>query len=352
MSDISVLDKNLAVENSLGRSDIDFYNVRKEPFSVYGVMHENGRFCRIPEETARSISDGVYQLSRHTSGGRVCFRTDSDFVAIVAEMAGIYIMPHEAFLGSSGFDLYVRENGKQTFAGAFMPDVSKKPHLEGTVKFPSRKMRDIIINFPLYCGVCDINIGILQGAKIEKWSGYSRNVPMVFYGSSITQGACANAPGTCYASLLSRRFDSDFINLGFSGNGKGEPAVFEYMAGLDMSLFLYDYDYNAPSPEYLSHTHYAGYEIMRKAHPDIPIIMASRPNYGNPFAEGEARRKVIEATYEKALASGDKNVYFADGAKVFADIFDEGATVDGCHPTDYGFRIMAKVFGDIIEKVL
>lgn len=352
MADISKIDRNFAVQESFGRSDIDFYNVLEEPVSLYGVFHEDGRFRRIPKAIAESVGDGVAQLSGHTSGGRACFKTDSDFIAIDAVMAGVYIMPHMAYLGSSGFDVYIREDGKQTYFGAFMPDLSKKPPLQRIINLPSRKMREIIINFPLYCGVAELSVGVLQGSRMEKWSGYSHSVPMVFYGSSITQGACANSPGTCYANLLSRRFDSDYINLGLSGNGKGEPAMMEYIAGLEMSLFVYDYDYNAPSAEYLRNTHYAGYKEVREKHPDIPIIMASRPNYGNPMNDSEARRAVIAETYARALAEGDKNVYFVDGKTDLAGIYEDGGTVDGCHPTDYGFRIMADAFGKIIEKVL
>lgn len=351
MTDISKLDENFKIQTSYGRSDIDFYNVLEEPMTVYGVIHENGQFLRMPSAVSEKVSNGVFELSRHTSGGRVCFKTDSDFIAIDALTCGIYILPTMGMLGSSGFDVYVRENGKQSYCGAFMPSVKKEPHIQNIINFPDRKMREVIVNFPLYCGVRELSIGVLQGSRMEKWSGYSRSVPMVLYGSSITQGGCANAPGTCYASLLSKRFDIDYINLGFSGNGKGEKAIFEYIADLDMSLFIYDYDYNAPTPEHLKETHFAGYEIVRKKHPDVPIIMASRPNFGSPTGNSLERRNIIAESFERAKALGDKNVYFADGQKHFADLYADGGTVDGCHPNDYGFRIMAKVFGDIMEEI-
>ena len=56
------------------------------------------------------------------------------------------------------------------------------------------------------------------------------------------------------------------------------------------------------------------------------------------------RRDVVKATYERALASGDKNVWFINGASL---ITTEG-TVDRCHPTDLGFTQIA----DGIEPVL
>lgn len=352
MADISKLDRNFAIQESFGRSDIDFYSALNESISLYGVFHEDGGFRRMPKAAAEGVSDGVAQLCKHTSGGRVCFKTDSDLIALDATMSGVYVMPHMAYLGSSGFDIYIRENGKQTYFGAFLPDLSNKEALHRIIYLPSRKMREIIINFPLYCGVAELSVGVLSGAHMEKWTGYSHSTPMVFYGSSITQGACANAPGTCYATLLSRRFDSDYINLGFSGNAKGEQAMMDYIAGLKMSLFIYDYDYNAPTSEHLQNTHYIGYQTIRKKQPDTPIIMASRPNYGNPMNDSEVRRAIIAETYSRALAAGDKNVYFVDGKTELAGIYENGGTVDGCHPTDYGFRIMADAFAGIIEKIL
>lgn len=351
MPDITDLDPNFKVEDKFGCDNLDFFNVRSEPFEIFGLMHDGERFRRTPANIAE-YSVGVSQLCIHTAGGRVCFVTDSDSVAVSAVMPGMYLMSHMTFLGSAGFDMYTREGGKQCYFGSFIPDKNNHESVNAILRFPTHKKREIVINFPLYSGVKELFIGLEKGAALEKWSGYSRKVPMVFYGSSITQGGCASAPGTSYEAILSRRFDSDYINLGFSGNAKGEPGIMKYIAGLEMSLFFYDYDYNAPTPEHLEKTHHAGYLTIREAHSDIPIIMASRPNYSSPREAGPIRRDIIAASYEKALAEGDKNVYFVDGKKEFATFYDEGFTVDGGHPTDHGFYVMAKAFGDVIEKVI
>ena len=348
--DISEIDPNFKV-STVFDENIVFRNVRTEPFEIFGLMHDGERFHRIAWETAKKFN-GINGLNIHTAGGRVCFVTDSDTVSVHAVMPGMYLMPHMTFLGSAGFDMYLREGGIQRYFGSFVPDKNNHESVNATLRFPSHAKREIIIDFPLYSGVKELFIGLEKDAVLERWSGYSRKVPMVFYGSSITQGGCASAPGTCYEALLSRRFDSDYINLGFSGNAKGEPEIMEYIAGLDMSVFIYDYDYNAPSCEHLAATHHAGYLRVREKHPDIPIIMASRPNYSSPREAGPARRDIVAASYEKALSEGDRNVYFADGKKYFNTIYDIGATVDGSHPTDLGFFIMANAFGDIIEKVL
>lgn len=351
MAELSSIDRNLEVVTSFGRDDVVLYDPQEMPFTLYGVFYESGRYRRMPESAAASVSDRIGELSAYTAGGRVCFTTDSDFVAISCRRPGLWRMPHMALAGSGGFDLYTRETGSLIYYGTFMPDPGKSDGYDSILKFPTKKTREILIHFPLYCGITSLSVGLAAGASLDRWKGYKREKPVVFYGSSITQGACASTPGNDYIGRLSRRFDFNYINLGFSGNAKGEQPMMDYIAGLDMSMFVYDYDHNAPTPEYLTATHFKGYQTVRAAHPDIPIIMASRPTFDQPNGEAAVRRDIIAASYERARAEGDKNVYFVDGAKVFSTFFADGCTVDGTHPTDFGFCRMAEAFGEVMKKI-
>ena len=122
-----------------------------------------------------------------------------------------------------------------------------------------------------------------------------------------------------------------------------------------MSVFFLDYDHNAPSVEHLAKTHENVYRTVRKAHPEVPIIMASKtdlPRTENELKDRVDRRAVVKATYDKAVAEGDENVYFIDGQSVFPGRGGDSCTVDGCHPNDLGFYAMAQVFGDVIRKVI
>ena len=172
----------------------------------------------------------------------------------------------------------------------------------------------------------------------------------MYYGSSITQGGCASRPGNSYESIVSRRLDADYINLGFSGNAKGEPEIAEYISKLDMSCFVYDYDFNAPTVEHLINTHQKMYNVIREANPDLPIVLMSSPKY-RLTDEGKQRLSVIRKTYEDAKANGDGNVYFIDGSTLMALAKYDG-TVDDCHPNDLGFASMAKAVGDLLEKIM
>ena len=346
MSDISIIDPNFKVQTKLNESDIKFYNVLNTPFQIYGVFYENGKFRRLPENVAKTVSEGVCKLHTHTAGGRVRFKTDSPYVAIHTKTSGIGKMPHFALTGSAGFDLYADNNYVSTFIVPF--DINDG--YESIIHFPSKELREITINFPLYSSVNEMFVGISDQAELCAPEPYSLNEPIVYYGSSITQGGCASRPGMAYESIISRRLNADHINLGFSGNAKGEPEMAEYISRLDMAAFVYDYDYNAPSVEHLQNTHENMFRIIRNAHPQLPIVLMSRPRVKLTEAE-QQRLEIIRATYAHAKDAGDENVYLLEGAKLMALCGDEG-TVDGCHPTDFGFASMAKVVGDVLETIL
>jgi lysophospholipase L1-like esterase len=128
--------------------------------------------------------------------------------------------------------------------------------------------------------------------------------------------------------------------------------MMEYIASLPMSVFVYDYDYNAPTAEHLRETHYAGYRTVREAQPELPIIMMSAPNYDKTGYNAPERRDIIAASYARARAEGDENVYFIDGKVHFSTFNADECTVDGTHPNDLGFYRMAEAVASVLEKIL
>lgn len=356
MRNITEIDTNFKNKGAF-REDMKLLNVRSAPFKLYGFHNpEDGeKFHRIPHDVAKTVSDGVSFLNTHTSGGRVRFKTDSQYVILKVVMPVIHPMPHMTIAGSAGFDMYV--DGE--FYGVFMPTINYDGYVptfeleggyEGIKEFPDRKMRDIVINFPLYDEVDDVFIGVSKDAVLEAGNEYTIKTPVVFYGSSITQGGCATRAGCIYQNILSRRFDFDYINLGFSGNAKGETEIAKYIAGLDMSVFVLDYDYNAPTPEDLLKTHYNMYKTVRDAHKDVPIIMLSAPVHER-VADLAERREIIKDTYNHAKADGDSNVYFLDGNEIFKSYDGDVFNIDGCHPNDFGFFCMAKAIEGIMKDL-
>lgn len=349
--DISKIDKNFKLETNIKRDGIVFYDCRDSRFEIRGVIapKDDDIFRRMPQEIADNTNDGVKGLNKCTAGGRIRIKTDSPYIAVNYELANECKMAHMPFSGSMSFDMYEKIDGKDTYIKSFITD---KGTFDGVYDFPDAKMRELTLNMPLYSGVKRVYIGLADTAKIEKCDPYTYDTPVVYYGSSITQGGCASRPGNCYQAMISRRFDCDHINLGFSGSARGETVIAEYIAGLDMSIFVYDYDHNAPTVEHLAATHKPMFDIIRKANPELPIIMVSRPSNCDGVEDADRRFEVIKATYDAAVSAGDKNVYLINGRRMMDGIADEDGTVDRCHPNDLGFYCMALRIGDVIEKIL
>jgi hypothetical protein len=348
---IDEIDKNFKVETKLNKSDIVFHSIFDDPFRIYGLMYENGKFCRMPGEVANSIGGWLVSLNCNTTGGRVRFKTDSPYIAISAKMSNIGKMDHFAITGSGAFDMYVRENGVDKYSNTFRPPFDFEDGYESLFDFKFSKMREVCINFPLYSDVSELYIGLAEGSTIDSPTPYKYNKPIVYYGHSITQGACACRPGNAYPSILSRKFNTDFINLGFSGSARAEDQIIEYIASLDMQAFVYDYDHNAPNAEHLKATHGKMFDAIRRAHPNLPIIIMSSTTKESHLENRKGRRDVIFETYENAIGRGDKNVYFWDGSIEFAPHEDFG-TVEGCHLNDYGFVMLAESLEKIMRNFL
>ena len=126
MNDISKIDKNFKIETKIDKPDIKFYDAKCGLFDIYGLYNpfEQDDYCRMPPEVAKNVSGGVAGLNKCTAGGRIRFKTNSRFVAINRKLVffkdGGGKMPHMTTTGSSGYDVYLVENGEQLFYTSFV----------------------------------------------------------------------------------------------------------------------------------------------------------------------------------------------------------------------------------------
>ena len=349
---IKNIDKNFVLYNtSYCENGMDYYAIPNANFDLYGVFFDgNNGFLRMPLDIATSVSDGVRQLCNNTTGGRVRFATNSDNFEIKVTYDEFWPMQHMPIVGQGGFILIEEKNdGTRHIVRILPPDFSDAKGYTASTKLKGEGMRNYILYFPLYNEVKSLTIGLDAGAIVEKGYKYKDIKPILYYGSSITQGGCASRPDNSYQAIIEKWNNIDFINLGFSGNGMAEDSMVDYLTKIDCSLFVCDYDYNAPDVEYLKNTHYKLYKNYRKVRKDTPILFLSKPDLWDE--DENEREAVIFETYQKALSEGDKNVYFIDGRTFYPEFVRDNCAVDGCHPNDLGFYYMASKIYEKMKEI-
>ncbi|MCM1112344.1 MAG: SGNH/GDSL hydrolase family protein [Muribaculum sp.] len=333
-----------------------FYHITDEPIKIYGLAvadREKRQFWRLEPQIIEKIPRYQY-LGRRAVGGRVRFRTDSAQIAVRMTLAQAKEDINIPLSGSAGADVYLGKGKESVFLGYIAPREHTMAEVTVEKVFEKRAgMETVTINLPRNDHLLDMEIGVDEDARMEAPPDYSVETPIVFYGSSITEGGCASRAGNAYTSIVCRLLDANYYNFGFSGSARGERAFAKYIAAIPkISVFVYDYDHNANDPRQLADTHEAFFRVVREAHREIPVIFMSRPDVDKDRADADARRKIIYQTYENALKAGDRKVWFLDGGAFFGEEGRGECTVDGTHPNALGFMRMAQALYPTLKEAL
>ena len=345
MNGIEAIDKNFALgQEANDKNSLKYYPIPHGDFDLYGVYYceKSKRFMRMPSDAAEQVNEGVKTLAPFTAGGRIRFSTDSSALELRVSYEYLRLMVHMPVFGQGAFTLLEEKESGRRLVKVLSPDFNDLQGFTAAVDLPSDKqMHSYILYFPLYNAVQSLTIGLDETACVKGGRKYRNEKPILYYGSSITQGGCASRADNAYQALIEKWNHIDFINLGFSGSARAEDAMVDYLTTVDCSLFVCDYDHNAPDAEYLQNTHFRLYERYRKIRPDVPILFLTKPD-GFRDPQGEERAKIIQKTYLKARRQGDKNIYFLHGKNFYTLSEQENCSVDGCHPNDFGFYCMAQ----------
>lgn len=307
-------------------------------------------FDRLPARAEALIRKEVWALARHSSGINVQFTTDASSIWVRWTVSSERLaMSHMPATGVSGVDLYVKQGNAWIFAAAARPNAYPANEVR-LIRGHEAKSARYRLYFPLYNGVTRLEIGVNRTATFRIEPPRTER-PIVFYGTSITQGGCASRPGMSYVAMLGRRLDVPVINLGFSGNGKAEPGVAELIAELDPAVLVLDPLGNL-FPEQVSERLPHFIEVVRKRRPNVPILLNENLYYPTASVDVSRQRRVessnrrLAEILEKRKTAGDRWIEIIPASNL--TVIDGDATVDGTHPTDLGMKLMA----DAIEPSL
>lgn len=326
------------------------YRYNEKPLEMHGIPHfeKHGKLERLPEEVREKVPSLNF-LGRRCGGARLCFRTNSPKFTVKMEFETLGFDIGLSIYHCQSACVYIGERQHARYAGIVIPQNYEQKTVEKTFE-KSSEMEDIVIWIPRNEIMADISVSVEDDATVEAPTPY-KYPAMLYYGSSITECGCASKVSNGYTSMITMHLDVDHYNLGFSGSAKGEPEIADYINTIPMSIFVLDYDWNAPDPEHLRKTHEPFFRRIREKNPDLPIIIMSRPDFEYDVLSGE-RREIIKTTYNNAVAAGDKNVYFIDGEQFFGDVDRTFCTNDCCHPNDLGFYRMTAVVEPVVKKIL
>lgn len=300
------------------------------------------KLIRLPERCKDRVREPVWNLAKAPSGARIRFATDSTELGIRARFPHLGHMNNMPRVGQLGIDVWVDgEYWRPLFPAGDEADFEQVA-FEGL----TAQCREICLYLGLYAPVELQAIGLSDGASVEAPAPFAVENPVAYYGSSITQGGCASRSSMSYQAIVSRALNVDHVNLGFSGNGRGEPEVAEAMAEIDASCFVMDWAVNCATVEEVEERYAPFLETIRASHLETPIICVTPIFSTNEVlspetAKQEPMREVIRAAVRERIAAGDRRIRLVEGYDLLGPDDREGL-VDQSHPNDIGFMSMAR----------
>lgn len=328
-------------------------------FPLFGKISEQTetRYERLPVSLKTTTRPPVWELGKNTAGLYLRFVSNSTSIGLTWTLTENRNMNHMTPTGIKGFDLYCLQNDKWEFVNSARPNTSEKDNSATIISNMTNDEKEFLLYFPLYDGIESLQIGIDSSAvvllphkqlpKTEK--------PVICYGTSIMQGGCASRPGMAHTNILSRWFNREFINLGFSGNGQLDYEIAEIIAEHDASLIILDFMPNV-NVEQIEQKMKTFYDIIRHKLPQTPILFIENP----VFPQGKfdlymqktvkEKNEALRKVFSNLLSSGEKNIRLISSVGMIG--VDDEATVDGIHFTDLGFMRYAHYLYPYIQEYL
>lgn len=340
-------------------ASLTWHDPLKTITKIDGQGWENIAYTRLPNIAEKSVRGPVWSLSRNSAGLSIRFTSNTETIKVEYTVGGDIAMHHMPATGVSGVDLYGKNDagnwqwyrGKYTFSDpiSFSFKTAGSP-ISG---------REYQLYLPLYNSVKNLKIGISQGSEIT-FLPQRNQKPIVVYGTSIAQGACASRPGMAWTNILGRLLEYPMVNLGFSGNGRLEPEVLALVTDVDAELYLLDCLPNLSPNETHTETEIKkrlrrSIQHIREKRPESKILLTQHAGYSDGEVDS-GRRSIYETlnrwtsdVFEELQKSNPQNLYMLTKAEIN---LSNDAFVDGTHPTDLGMEQYAKAYKAKLNAIL
>ena len=314
---------------------------------VQGILEPNSsreyQFQRFPQKYKDRVRKEVWDLSQNSAGVSVSFSSNTSKLLIKWTLKNRFKMNHMTNVGVNGFDLYQKRNNEWCFISVGIPnELKNETYLFKGMKKENKYYR---IHFPLYNTLTDLELGFDSNSSVRFFK--KKSPPLIFYGTSITQGGCASRPGLAYTNIISRKLNRNCINFGFSGNGHLEISIARILAKIANAIFIIDCMWNIDEKT-----------VIENTKPFIKALRSKKRNLKSPIIFHEQYlsnlhhpdKKFIKSVIKKNLAlkkqidneksKGSNHLHLVEQDGCINQ--DTEATVDGIHFNDLGFERFSK----------
>lgn len=292
---------------------------------------------------------------RSSSGIAVAFRTNSKSISVRAVYEKILSKRASNRFTAGGFDLYIRRDGKWLWAGnaAPMDEGGSNGRSMSLVKDMDGTWHQCLMYLPNFSEIRSLKIVVEDGAEIIPDANPFRNRIGVF-GSSLTHGSGTSRPGMTWVSQFSRMTGWQMLSLGVGGRCLLQPYFADVLAEADVDALVFD-AFSNPSAEIIEERLLPFIGRIREKKPEVPMIFINTlyregRNF-NTKTDAFERAKVekAEEMMKKAMEAYE-GVYWINTMSTTLPSHD--TSVDGTHPTDYGYTLYAMSIRDTLNALL
>ena len=285
----------------------DFIDITDNSEYIHGNTFEN-----LKEFLDKSLYDNFKKTS---SGNRLCFSTSSKKIILKVKLNNVEEHQNIVDWNTKGFDVYEINNETYHHKTVFAP--FKDNYIFSEI-IHNKPNSELCIFLPNFSNIEKILIGIEKNSQLSSFKYPNEDNPIIFFGNTTTQGASASRSGNSYPNIISRKRNSDIINL-IQKNNENEITLIKSLIQSKISNLVL----------------LLNQETMKKC---IREIQNLRENRANLII-------LLDDDFNEKI---DLDYDLLDNVKIikYSEIFEinelDYLTTDKKHFTDYGMYILAK----------
>ena len=334
--------------------NVNYTFTEASELNLIGKIHEEtpNPYHRVDTVKYKGFTKSENIQVRCSAGLAVLFKTNSSVISVMADYGYMNRNPNTMGVSLRGYDLYIKKDGEWLYAASKANADGKEEQNLVLIKDMDDTMKECMLYLPLYSEVYSVKIGIQEGASIEPLDSPFRHRIAIF-GSSFTQGISTCRPGMSYPMQLMRMTELQILSLGCSGNCKMQPYFADVLCDAEVDAFIFDC-FSNPNAEMIEERLFPFIEKIQAAHPGKPLIFQQTiyregRNFNQSTDRKEMEKQEMAARLMAEAVKKYKDVYF-----IQTNATDKlhSTSVDGTHPSDYGYTIWAESICKPVMKIL